>query len=478
MEAVKQVYLLLICQGFYLGSVCHQWEIPEHITALLGSCVEIPCTYDPAGRPGASSTLWFLYYNNDYEEILNTKDSSAVMEKYRGRTSLVPGNNSCTLRIDPVRREDRGKYYPGIIEDTYINAYKKPTGGVNLYVSDGDAEYTQFFVPEDMTEGEAATIRCSVYHTCGSSPPSLQYNIPGEVTHQSEEIYEGYWRGHWKVHSELTYIPSYEDDGNPVQCTTTYPNGRITERSKTMDIHYPPKHVTVTIIGKDEVLEGSDVTLQYAATGVHITMKNESKFTALICDFLSSRPDVTHYTWMKGGAILHNETEKTLTLYNNGENNGQYSCIAHNIAGNASSEEIWIKYDGFSISTIVLVAISGAICLLLLLLVLLVYCCWRGRCQKSKSNESETSPDATYTTLVKREMESDHEQYKILGQIEWKPHYIIGTLDVTSLYTFIEHAKGWGHVKKFEKNLEKIHTSSNFEVKPYQLEQNKVDHQD
>ncbi|XP_069803386.1 B-cell receptor CD22-like isoform X3 [Dendropsophus ebraccatus] len=475
MEAVKQVYLLLICQGFYLGSVCHQWEIPEHITALLGSCVEIPCTYDPAGRPGASSTLWFLYYNNDYEEILNTKDSSAVMEKYRGRTSLVPGNNSCTLRIDPVRREDRGKYYPGIIEDTYINAYKKPTGGVNLYVSDGDAEYTQFFVPEDMTEGEAATIRCSVYHTCGSSPPSLQYNIPGEVTHQSEEIYEGYWRGHWKVHSELTYIPSYEDDGNPVQCTTTYPNGRITERSKTMDIHYPPKHVTVTIIGKDEVLEGSDVTLQcnsfsntyvfkyewykgkeesrlpgsgrkitvrkvtrdmepysctarnyvgkgesalthipvlYAATGVHITMKNESKFTALICDFLSSRPDVTHYTWMKGGAILHNETEKTLTLYNNGENNGQYSCIAHNIAGNASSEEIWIKYDGFSISTIVLVAISGAICLLLLLLVLLVYCCWRGRCQKSKSNESETSPDATYTTLVKREMESDHEQYK------------------------------------------------------------------
>ncbi|XP_069803387.1 B-cell receptor CD22-like isoform X4 [Dendropsophus ebraccatus] len=439
MEAVKQVYLLLICQGFYLGSVCHQWEIPEHITALLGSCVEIPCTYDPAGRPGASSTLWFLYYNNDYEEILNTKDSSAVMEKYRGRTSLVPGNNSCTLRIDPVRREDRGKYYPGIIEDTYINAYKKPTGGVNLYVSDPPKHVTVTIIGKDeVLEGSDVTLQCNSFSN--------------------------------------TYVFKYEWYKGKEESRLPGSGRKITVRKVTRDME-PYSCTARNYVGKGESAL-THIPVLYAATGVHITMKNESKFTALICDFLSSRPDVTHYTWMKGGAILHNETEKTLTLYNNGENNGQYSCIAHNIAGNASSEEIWIKYDGFSISTIVLVAISGAICLLLLLLVLLVYCCWRGRCQKSKSNESETSPDATYTTLVKREMESDHEQYKILGQIEWKPHYIIGTLDVTSLYTFIEHAKGWGHVKKFEKNLEKIHTSSNFEVKPYQLEQNKVDHQD
>ncbi|XP_069804417.1 B-cell receptor CD22-like isoform X1 [Dendropsophus ebraccatus] len=653
MEAVKQVYLLLICQGFYLGSVCQLWTIPAEITALIGSCVEIPCTYYPAGTSGPSSTVWYILNSSEYPEILNTKDSSSIMEEYRGRTSLVPGEKSCTLRIDPVRREDENKhYYPGIAEDKGVNAYQRQAVAVLLHVTDkvnvrilgsglipegeattirctadhscrsnppslkwnkpgkvkktsveisggswkeesqltympsyvddeslvqctatypnrkktvrsmtlniyyapknvtvtvigkdevmegsdvtlqcnsfskpgafeyewhkgkeksrllergreiivrkvtrdmepysctainsvgrGESALTQIPVlykvnvqlhgSGDMTEGEAATMRCTVYHTFPSSPPSLQWNKPGEVTHQSVEISGGSWR----EESQLTYIPSYKDDGSYVQCMATYHNRRQYARSITLNINYAPKNVTVTI-GMDDVMEGSDVTLQcnsfskpdvyyyewykgkeksrllergreiivrkvtrdmepysctarnyvgkgesaltqipvpYAATGVHITMKNEGEFPALICDFLSSRPDVTHYTWMKDGAILHNETEKTLTLYNNGENNGQYSCIAHNTAGNASCEEIWIKHDGFSISTIILVATSGAICLLLLLLVLLVYCFWRKRCQKLKGNETETSPETTYTDLVKRDIQSDYAQYK------------------------------------------------------------------
>ncbi|XP_069804252.1 B-cell receptor CD22-like isoform X2 [Dendropsophus ebraccatus] len=404
MEAVKQVYLLFICQGFYLGSVCQRWTFPYTITALIGSCVEIPCTYDPVGTSGASSTVWYLYDSVRYPQILNTKDSSSVMEEYRNRTSLVPGNNSCTLRIDPVRREDGGKYYyPGIAEDININAYEEQTRRVYLYFT--DTMTVHLSGSGYLTDGEAATMRCSAEHTCRSSPPSLQWNKPGKVTHQSVVVSEN----SWKEESELTYIASYEDDESRIQCTATYPNGITAERSITLNIKYAPKNMTVTIIGMDKVMEGSDVRLQcnsfskfnvynyewykgkeksrlpetgreitvrnvtrdmepysctarnyvgrgesalthipvlYAPTGVYITMKNESKFTALICDFLSSRPDVTHYTWMKGGAILHSERGKTLTLYNNGENNGQYSCIAHNKAGNASSVEVHVKRLG------------------------------------------------------------------------------------------------------------------------------------
>ncbi|XP_069804420.1 B-cell receptor CD22-like isoform X3 [Dendropsophus ebraccatus] len=470
MEAVKQVYLLLICQGFYLGSVCQLWTIPAEITALIGSCVEIPCTYYPAGTSGPSSTVWYILNSSEYPEILNTKDSSSIMEEYRGRTSLVPGEKSCTLRIDPVRREDENKhYYPGIAEDKGVNAYQRQAVAVLLHVT--DKVNVRILGSGLIPEGEATTIRCTADHSCRSNPPSLKWNKPGKVKKTSVEISGG----SWKEESQLTYMPSYVDDESLVQCTATYPNRKKTVRSMTLNIYYAPKNVTVTVIGKDEVMEGSDVTLQcnsfskpgafeyewhkgkeksrllergreiivrkvtrdmepysctainsvgrgesaltqipvlYAATGVHITMKNEGEFPALICDFLSSRPDVTHYTWMKDGAILHNETEKTLTLYNNGENNGQYSCIAHNTAGNASCEEIWIKHDGFSISTIILVATSGAICLLLLLLVLLVYCFWRKRCQKLKGNETETSPETTYTDLVKRDIQSDYAQYK------------------------------------------------------------------
>ncbi|XP_075135289.1 B-cell receptor CD22 [Leptodactylus fuscus] len=107
-------------------------------------------------------------------------------------------------------------------------------------------------------DGEATTIRCSVDHTCRSSPPSLQWNKPGQVIKWSLEISEGSWR---EV-SELTYIPSYEDDGSSLQCKATYPNGQKTERSRTLIIYTAPKYVTVTVITQNgQIMEGTDVTL-------------------------------------------------------------------------------------------------------------------------------------------------------------------------------------------------------------------------
>ncbi|KAG8542181.1 hypothetical protein GDO81_027281, partial [Engystomops pustulosus] len=380
---------LMFCSllpGFYLGSVCQWWTFPSRITALLGSCVEIPCTY-PEGTSDASGTVWYLYRRTSYPEILNTEDSSAVMEKYRDRTSLVPGDKSCTLRIDPVTWEDDGWYYPGITNNRGINAYSQEYKTIHLNVKDSLAEiYLE--VLEVLKEGEATTIRCALYHTCGSSPPDLQWNKPGHVINKSVNLGQGTWR----EKSELIYIPSYEDDGSLIQCTATHPNERRTEGSGTLKITYIPKNVTITVIGMDEVMEGSNVTLQCNSVsrpdvseyewykgetrlpdrGREMTVRNVTRdmepyscaarntvgrgesapiqipyapwnikyrHYELVCDFRSSRPDVTHYTWRKDGSILHNETGKTLTI----DNNGRYSCIAHNTAGDSSSQEIHIQ---------------------------------------------------------------------------------------------------------------------------------------
>ncbi|KAG8550223.1 hypothetical protein GDO81_027495, partial [Engystomops pustulosus] len=365
------------------------WTFPSRITALLGSCVEIPCTYHPAGTSDTSGTVWYLYRSLGTDpKIFNNKDSSSVMEKYRDRTSLVRGDKSCTLRIDPVRRGDEGKYYPG---NRKINAYKKHSKTVILTVTDSPGNI-ELNGTQTIKEGEATTMQCFVDHTCRSSPPSIQWNKPGQIKVPSEEISAANWR----EKSELTYFPTLVDDGATVQCTATYHKGQQTQRSITLDIKYAPKNVTITITGKAEFREGSDVTLQcnsvsrpdvseyewykgetrlpdrgremtvrsvtrdmepyscaarntvgrgesapihipviYAAAGVHITVRNDHE---MVCDFRSSRPDVTHYTWRKDGSILHNETGKTLTIDNNGHNNGRYSCIAHNRVGNSSSE--------------------------------------------------------------------------------------------------------------------------------------------
>ncbi|KAM3922396.1 B-cell receptor CD22-like [Leptodactylus fuscus] len=426
MAGVKQMFLLIVFQGFYLGSVGQRWTFPPRMAALIGSCVEIPCTYTPEGTSETSGTVWYLYrYLSFDQEILNTKDSSSVTEKYRDRTSLVPGENSCTLRIDPVIRGDDGDiYYPGLANNRRINARDKHSKTVHLDVIDS-SKNLDLSVPHTIRDGKATTLLCSAHHTCGSSPPSLQWNKPGQAKRRSVEISGGSWR----EESELAYIPSYVDDGHYVQCTATYPNGQIKEKSGRLNIIYAPRNVIVTIIGNDEVMEGSDVTLQcnsfsrpdvheyewykgktrlpdrgremtvynvpgdmepysctainrvgrgesapteipllYAPTGVHITVNNGSE---LVCDFLSSRPDVTHYTWMKDGSVLY-ETGKTLTLEDNEESSGQYSCIAHNRVGISTSEEIHIKRT--SVNLPLILGTAAGIFFLILFILVISYC--------------------------------------------------------------------------------------------------------
>ncbi|XP_056400857.1 myelin-associated glycoprotein-like [Hyla sarda] len=383
MDAVKPFYLLLICQGFYLGSVGQRWTFPSTITALIGSCVEIPCTYHPKGTSGPSSPVWYLYDKSGHSEILNTKASYAVLENYEDRTSLVPGQD-CTLRIDPVTREDGNKYYyPGIAENRYINADRIYARTVYLYVT--DKVDILILGSKVMTEGEATIIQCIVVHTCGSSPPSLQWNKPGQVKNISEEYFDGSWR----KESQLTYIPSYVDDESPVECTATYPNGQETKQSAALYINH-------------------------AAAGVHITVKNKGGFKTLTCDFLSSRPNVSHYTWMQDGSILHNKTGKTLTLHNN-DTYGRYSCIVHNRAGDSSSEEIYHKgeepKDQRNYTNIILPASIGTICLLLL--ALLVYACWRKRQKKQhKAKKSSTETEEIYTDLRRSEIRDIYHELK------------------------------------------------------------------
>ncbi|XP_071969512.1 B-cell receptor CD22-like [Engystomops pustulosus] len=307
MEALQQLYLLLICQGFYLGSVCQRWTFPSRITALLGSCVEIPCTYHPARTSDTSGTVWYLYR---YTEILNTEDSSAVIKEYRGRTSLVPGDKSCTLRIDPVTREDTGYYYPGIDRNVYDGPYEI----LRLYVT--DKVDMKLLVSDIMTEGEATTIRCTAYHTCGSSPPDLQWSKPGHVINKSLDLKYGLWR----EESTLTYIPSYEDDGSAIECKVQHHNNVFDVTSRILNMTYAPKNVTITVIGMDEVMEGSDVMFQCKSV---------------------SKPEVSEYEWYKGETRLP-DRGREMTVRSVTRDMEPYSCAARNTVGRGESAPIHI----------------------------------------------------------------------------------------------------------------------------------------
>ncbi|XP_073513713.1 sialoadhesin-like isoform X1 [Phyllobates terribilis] len=391
--AMNQIFLLLILSRY--SPVCC---MEARIAALLGSCVEIPCTHWFDENTEMSDVVWYAGDSNK-KEILNTENSSSVIDQYRNRTSAVLEKNNCKLWIDPVRIEDSNVYQSEparkrrLDDSHYVDyVYDVPYSQIVLAVKDSPDDL-QLSVDEYLIEEKSTTIQCSTDHTCDSSPPSLQWNKPGQIQRMlgASGLY-------WIEASILIYIPSYVDDGTPLRCTATYHNGMIIEKSAELKIHFAPKFVTVNIMENGMIIEGSDVTL--ACTSV-------------------SRPGVSTYEWYKG----RNRTKLPytgwkMTVRNVTKDEDLYSCAAINDVGIGESalKEIPVLYVGSSHSfmasngNIIFLAIFGTVCPLLL--VLLVYFIWRKRCRKVTSSEAVESTDAAYCDLVKKDVESEYEDLK------------------------------------------------------------------
>ncbi|XP_077312675.1 B-cell receptor CD22-like [Lithobates pipiens] len=496
MGITKKILLLTIFKGL----VCQRWEFPTEVVGLIGSCVEIPCTFHPRENSGTSGTVWFLYRENSgtsstvwflyrenslkptflnrrrHSQIFNSQGNSSTLMDYTDRTSLVPGRNSCSLKIDPVRRDDGGKFYPGIAEDLETSAWSKQGRmTLQLHVTDTPSilELTR---SAEMVEGRREIVSCSVEHTCGSNPPSLKWNKPGQTIRRTSEDLSG---GKWKEILMKIYIPSHKDDRTQIQCTATYHNGETSHNATTLNIKYAPKDVMISLPKYKEFLEGSDVVLicfcrsnpppyryewyhtnsnvklrlenkrivvrnvtkdmepysctaintvgrgesppteipmQYAATGVQVVALHPREgATELKCTFVSCRPTVTHYTWMKDGNVLINKTNQTLVLDSNEDRSGSYSCIAHNLVGSSTSAEMDFAdrntdkdstdIKDYSNLFLILGILAGVV-----FLIVIVYFFIRKKKirtkerQASSSQENSQQPDATYTDLMKTEV--------------------------------------------------------------------------
>ncbi|XP_053547214.1 B-cell receptor CD22 isoform X2 [Bombina bombina] len=351
MGLTQNVLFFIFFQGLNKGAYSQQWRFffPSVIEALEGSCVEIPCTFTHPTIPIKPSVVWYMYDRYKYIEIFNSKDSSAVLRNYRSRTSLVTKTRtSCTLRIDKVTQDDKDYYYPGIAEHVQINAFDTQRIYLQLQVIDSPNK-PKLQGSNVMTEGKQVVISCIVEHTCGSSPPSLQWNMEGHSVKQTEEPFK---EGIWRSVSELTYLPSYEDDRKQIECTATYPNKQKTSGAAILNIEYSPKEVLLSKLHETE------------------------EFTDLKCEFLSSRPNVTHYTWLRNEDSLINQTQQVLRV----EMSGRYSCSAHNKIGNTTSSEVLIVVKGeenraseVTDLPVILGCLAAGIALILAILVIFFY---------------------------------------------------------------------------------------------------------
>ncbi|XP_041427640.1 sialoadhesin-like [Xenopus laevis] len=394
----KGIFLLATLQGWFPGSESQDpWVyLPQSITALKGSCVEIPCTINV--MPTDFHLIWYREQSFADPEIFNNKNP--INNEFKDRTSLV-GNksNSCSLRIDDVR--DGGTYYPCINVNINCNKYKG-FNKVLVQVSD-TPDKPVLKLPTNLTEGAPVRITCSVQHTCTHNPPVPQWNKVGFNKTDWREELEG---GVWRFVQEMDYIPTYQDHGTPIICRSEYPMGRVSQESLILNITYSPKNVTISKLdGGKEIKEGDQVTLQCTSTanppaqnyswyhikkerkeelkerGENITVtinwenmkyscsarneigKKDSSIMDLYmffyakvvqsggkqnpregdtleleCLFLQNNLPSAQYSWYRIGIPLNNETQRILRIYDVKESHsGNYSCEVHTQNGNFSS---------------------------------------------------------------------------------------------------------------------------------------------
>ncbi|XP_068099221.1 myelin-associated glycoprotein-like [Hyperolius riggenbachi] len=235
------VFLLVLLQA-YLGQL-KKFNFPSEVEALIGSCVEIPCsvTKSPT-EPKNVKVVWHVRNAFFKSRIICSSDQSEVSAKYADRATLI-GNpeDSCTFQIYNVKASDAHEYYPADVKQP---AFKEAPKYVNLKVTERPSEL-MLLVPEEMIVGELAQLTCSVEHTCASRPPTINWTISGLSV---KEDHKNLGMGKWRMTSELTYEPSEMHNGSKIQCVATFPNEQIRQTAITLNIKMRENGSSTTII--------------------------------------------------------------------------------------------------------------------------------------------------------------------------------------------------------------------------------------
>ncbi|XP_035289279.1 myelin-associated glycoprotein-like isoform X6 [Anguilla anguilla] len=210
-------------------------EIPQTISALLGSCVVVPCKFnypDPPKKPPEMTGIWHM---TDYQPIYHP-DSSKVMEKFRGRTNLIGdlARKNCSLRINHLKKKDNGPFIFRI-EIRDFKMYSYTDNMVSIDVQDYPAS-PLLTVSGEVKAGDAVTASCSVSHSCPTELPHLIWSRSGTTTIQSEELPNGQWR----VTSSLTFTATHPDHNQHLICTAKYQQVTSVQSSKILNVAYPP----------------------------------------------------------------------------------------------------------------------------------------------------------------------------------------------------------------------------------------------
>ncbi|XP_043082422.1 myelin-associated glycoprotein-like isoform X2 [Puntigrus tetrazona] len=315
-------------------------EMPQTLTALTGSCVQIPCAFnisnfeDKCKKTKSIHGIWlrnishyahensFIAFNsskniiNGFSDIQMTGDLSEM---------------NCTTIFYNIMKNHSDRYYfrlemePNVFRATFNPSTDRSQKTVRIHVTDSPQPLE--LKPSGLhyvMEGTTVNLSCSAEAPCPKQPPTISWsNIPesADISTQLQEKPD-------KTQSVVSYVTfkaSYKDHRKNITCAATYPRNTpdvsTVKSTVTLKVLFPPKetHFTFTSVGNN---------------------------VTLTCKSKASPATDLNYTWYKFGVEMPIAWEKKIHLTESQHQTGSYYCIAQNKYGKQSSEEAWRTAKG------------------------------------------------------------------------------------------------------------------------------------
>ncbi|XP_067831274.1 hemicentin-1-like [Heptranchias perlo] len=329
MKSIKVIFILL----FSNVVLCSRWSVkmPWFVSAVKGSCAEIPCTFD---YPVYGHSPWGMWLKGGSDPrshavfiVHDPRDLDKINFNYRGRTELS-GNfarKQCFLRIKDIRKSDEGDYYfrPKISKSQYSIEQNTSASHVSLYI----LEKTSISVSGELIAGQPAQLTCSITHNCPSANLELKWtydqgHFPFQTeTKTSEQNVNGF-DGYRRVSSIFTFVPSSDIHGKTLGCKLIVEGVEATvQKTLTMAVEYKPS-----------VVSGPNCTI--SESGIDCTCSVRANPPANITWGLNGRTITRNssdevISWAVNGHLVPN----SLTLTHPTRTGNQISCVAANEHG-------------------------------------------------------------------------------------------------------------------------------------------------
>uniref|UniRef100_A0A8I3MUW4 B-cell receptor CD22 n=4 Tax=Canis lupus familiaris TaxID=9615 RepID=A0A8I3MUW4_CANLF len=315
--------LLLLEYLAFSDSSYWRFDHPHTLYTWEKACVWIPCCYT---IPESGSRLEKLTVYSNYEYNDTTKDfQGSILYETKEFSNNPPqemrvqflGNErvNCTLRINPVSKEDNG--WLGIRVNTKTDKWMEK---INLNVSKTPLP-PHIQLPPEIQESQEVTLTCLLNFSCPGFPIQLKWSLQEPavtLTSLSTKTVS--------TQSKLTFRPQWTHHGKNLTCQLWDHKAErvLSEDTVCLDVKHVPK-----------------LKIEVSPGGANVT---EGESVIMTCQVISSNPEYRRITWLKDGNTLQEQETFTLTLSPVTKMmSGKYQCEAFNDVGSGQSDGVVLQ---------------------------------------------------------------------------------------------------------------------------------------